>query len=60
MIDLDETEVTAKKIYSGGDAVTITAGQKVDLKVGDTELMDSTVGSGKTWKVHVSVYIEET
>ena len=62
VIELDETEVSARKILVGDDNQQLVAGKH--LAVGsyapNDVWLDETVPEGKVWSVLVYVHIEET
>jgi hypothetical protein len=51
----------AKVIKQGSTTATISGSEKVLIKApaGDT-LLDESPGTGKTWKMTINVYIEES
>lgn len=58
-ITLTEETRAARTAKIGNDVFEMTAGETLEIKDEEEELLSATVPAGKTWTVQIGVYIEE-
>ena len=59
-ITLIEQAYPIRRVLSGSDSVVAVAGSAVRIRVGDNDILAERVPAGKTWRVIVTVKVEET
>ena len=61
-MDINWNENPAAINGTGGASITVPAGKslKIETSPNGTEVLDAECPAGKQWKVHISVFIEES